>query len=263
MSPPNKLDQIWLSVGILLLALSTGFGTSVPKPSLHYTITNQTSQRIITFIQIESDDPAFSKTDTVNRVAANEQNQSGPVAIQSPHSTLKAYQRLIIQTDQRYYQTPTLLVDDRCKAFSVQITQTGLTVQTDYSLIIRRWVIQLLIVSVHTVLIKGVPLLLLAAPYVKRVYLPFLTINALFMVAILTLLNVSFGRPVQAGPMEIKFFKYTLLAISLLEAIWYYQLSPERGSRIRLMMGILAGSLLWVFPGFLITVFALFLVAHC
>ena len=232
----------------------------MPNPSIRYTINNQTDQRIIAFIQVESDNAAFLQIDTVNVVSGL---QEGLLVIQSQHGTLKPYQRLIIQTNQRYYQTPTLNYSDRCAAYSIQITKAGLSVQNDYSFQLRRWAIEVSIVILFTFLIKGIPLLLVAAPYYKRVYLPFFSLNALLVICIVSLLNFSFGRPVQAGPMDLKFFNYTLLATSLSECIWYYRLVEELRSRIRLLIGVVIGSLLWVFPGFLITVFALYLFAHC
>lgn len=258
----KERDFRWalLSAWFVGLALSDALCTTVPNPSIRYTINNQTNQRIITFVQIESDDAAFSKTDTVNVASGFQQ---GSLTIQSPRSTLKPYQRLIIQTNQRSYQTPTLNYDSRCAAYSIQLTKAGLSIQDDYSFRLRRWTIQLIIVVLLTFLIKGMPLLLVAAPYYKRVYLPFLALNTLFIVCILSLLNFSFGRPVQAGPMELKFFNYTLLLISILECVWYYNLVKELRSRIRLTVGVVIGSLLWVFPGFLLTVFALFLFAQC
>ena len=258
----KKRDFIWasLSAWFIGLSLSDALCTTVPNPSIRYTINNQTDQRIIAFVQIESDDAAFSKMDTVNVVSGF---QEGLLTIQSQRSTLKPYQRLIIQTNQRYYQTPTLDYDSRCAAYFIQVTKAGLSIQDDYSFRFRHWAIQIAIVVLLTLIIKGLPLLLIAAPYYRRVYLPFFTLNALFIVCILSLLNFSFGRPVQAGPMESKFFNYTLLLISILECIWYYKLVGEPRSRIRLTVGVVIGSLLWVFPGFLLTVFALFLFARC
>lgn len=257
----KKLDsrRICLLVWLAAIPLSNALCTTVPNSSIRYTIDNQTNQQITTFIQVESDDATFSKIDTVDVVL---RFREGLLVVQSQHSTLKPYQRLIIQTNQRQYQTPTLAYDDRCAAYSIQLTKAGLSVQNDYSFRLRRWAIEIGILVLFTCLIRGLPVLLVAAPYFRRVYLPFFILNVCLVICILSLLNFSFGRPVQAGPMDSKFFNYTLLATSLSECIWYYQLEKELRGRIRLTIGVIIGSLLWFFPGFLITLFALGL-AHC
>ena len=245
---------------LFYLSLCNALCTTVPNPSIRYTISNQTNQRVTVFIEIESDDPAFSTRDTVRVMTGL---QEGLLVVQSPRSTLKPYQRLIILTDQQQYQTLTLAFDDICTAYSIQITPTGLSVREDYSFRLRRWAIEILIVCLFTFAIKGIPLLLVAAPHINKVYVPFTILNGIFIVCFLVLRHYSFGRPVQAGPIEIKVYYSVLLSITLLECFWYYNLVSKARVRTRLVVGTILGSLLWVFPGFLLTVFALFLFAHC
>ena len=127
---------------------------------------------------------------------------------------------------------------------------------------IRRWVIELLIVVSFTLVIKGMPLLLATASGFKQIYKPFLTINGLFSLCLLVLFNCSFGRPVQAGPIESTYIYLTLMIISLLECLCYDQLTRPLPSRIRVVVGVVMGSLIWAFTSYLMTVLARFLVAH-
>lgn len=251
---------IGLAVWILLMSMASLYATTVPNPSVRYTIRNQTEQNITALIQLESDSPRFSTLDTVGVIV---NFREGLALIQSPHHTLKPYQKLIIQTNRQQYQTASLVFDDRCTAYTIQITPAGLSIQADYSFIIRRWVIQILIVVLFTWVIKGIPLLLIAASEFNYIYKPFFALNGFFSLCLLVLLNFSFGRPVQAGPIELTYTYLTLVLISLLECWWYYQSTQPLHSRIRVLAGAILGSLIWAFPGYLITVFALFLFAHC
>lgn len=254
------LQGIWIAGWLICLALSDAFCTTVPNPSIRYTISNQTKQRVTNFIQIESDDTTFLITDTVRIVPGL---QEGLLTVQSQHDSFKPYQRLIIQTDQQQYQTPALALDGNCTAYSIQITRTGLLIQEDYSFRLRRWAIEIIIVCLFTFAIKGIPLLLTAIPYISKVYVPFTVLNGIFIICFLVLGHYSFGRPVQAGPIEPKVYYLVLLAITVAECFWYYNLEIKSKARTRLLAGAVLGSLFWIFPGFLMTVFALFLFAHC
>ena len=252
----------WIRWSSWLLGLwgANTYGTTVPNPSVRYTISNQTDETITALIQVESDNPRFTTLDTVGVIV---NFREGLALIQSPHHTLKPYQKLIIQTNRQYYQTAPLAFDDRCGAYTIQITPSGLSIQADYSFILRRWVIEILIVVLFTLVIKGLPLLLITASGFTYICKPFFVLNGLFSLCLLVLLNFSFGRPVQAGPIELKYTYLTLGLISLLECWWYYQSAQPGQSRIRVLAGTVLGSLIWAFPGYLITVFARFLFAHC
>lgn len=254
------LKWIGLVVWMLSMSVVSSYATTVPNPSVRYTISNQTDQKITALIQVESDNQRFSTIDTVGIIANFHQ---GLALIQSRHPTLKPYQKLIIQTNRQQYQTSPLAFDDRCAAYTIQITEAGLSIRDDYSFILRRWVIEILIVVLFTIVIKGTPLLLATASQFKRIHKPFFALNGLFSFCLLVLHNFSFGRPVQAGPIELRYIYLTLLMISLLECWWYYQSIKPLQSRIRMLVGTVVGSLLWAFPGYLITIFALYLFAHC
>ena len=211
-------------------------------------------------MQIESDDANLLTADTLP-VASD--LQEGLLTIQRQHRSFKPYQRLIIQTDQQQYQTPILVFADDCTAYSIQITRTGLLVLDDYSFRLRRWAIEIIIVCLFTFAIKGIPLLLMATPHVSQVYLPFTILNGIFVICFLVLNHFSFGRPVQAGPIEPKIYYLVLLAITVAECFWYYNLEIKSKARTRLVAGAILSSLFWVFPGFIMIILFLFLFAGC
>ena len=254
------LKWIGLSVWMVWLSVLDSYATTVPNPSIRYTIGNKTGQKIITLIQLESNNQRFLTADTVGIINSFDE---GLVIFQSRNRTLKPYQKLIIETNRQQYQTPALLFNDRCKAWTIQLTGTDLSVQDDYSFILRRWVIEILIIVFLTLAIKGVPILLLTASQFRHIYRPFLIMNGLFCLCLLTLLNFSFWGLVQAGPVESKYFYLTLLVVSLVECFWYYRSVVPLQHKIRVLTGTILGSLLWSFPGYMITLFALFLFAHC
>jgi hypothetical protein len=215
---------------------------------------------VVAFIQIESDNAAFSTIDTVRVMTGL---QEGLLTVQSQHDTLKPYQRLIIQTDRQRYQTPTLAFDNICTAYSIQIRQTGLSIQEDYSFRLRRWAIEIIVVCILTFAIKGSLLFLVAAPHIVKIYIPFIIANGTFVIFFLILHYLRLDRPVRFGTVEMKFYYLTLLSTTLLECVWYYNLVTKSQGRIRIIAGTILGSLFWVFPGFLLILFTLFLFAHC
>ncbi len=100
------------------------FARQYPNPSIRYTISNQTKQRIdYLYVKLSPMILLFLLTDTVRVIPGM---REGLLTIQSQHSSFKPYQRLVIQTDQQQYQTSVLTLDDNCAAYSIQITRTGL-----------------------------------------------------------------------------------------------------------------------------------------
>lgn len=246
----------WFSWTLILwLGLTfSAFGTTPSRPKIRYSVENQTNQSVSTILQLESADSSFSKADTTEV----KDNLAGDfVGYAHDRYQFGRYIKLLIQTNERQYVTPVFLYEGRCAAYTIELTERGVTVSASSFYAIRRQIIAWYIVFMVTFSIRGGALLLIASPHVKNLLLPFVGLNT----ALVVLFELASSR--STAVLEWNFLYSTALVLSLVEGVTYYALSREGRRSSRLLFGIVLGSLLWVFPGYLLILFGRFIFAGC
>ncbi len=226
---------------------------------MHYEIANRTEGRVLSVVVVQSEQSDFSNADTMTSTGGF---MRGVIQEGRPNSRFKTYQKIIVQTDQRTFDTGTLMHGAKCAAYYLELTPAGVEVSRMYSFEIRRWLRVLLSTFLLTYLIKGLPLLLIAGRFFKRIYKGFLLLNGAFAGCFLFSLASSFGGPPgESVERSITFIYAALLLIAALEIYWYNQRLPQYP--VRFTVGIIVGSLLLAFPGYLVMLFGLFIFGGC
>lgn len=243
----------------LLLVTANSLATTTPPPKIHFTIKNNTEGRILSLLALQSDDSTFSTFDTLATVGGFVQ---GTIIGGGPNSQFKAYQKIIIQTDQRTFNTGPLINGGRCSAFSLELKPKGLEVSSIYYYKIMKGLRFFLVVFLFTYLIKGFPLLLITGRHFKYFYKDFLLLNGIFAFCFLISLNMPFGGNFDKSFERSNMFIYgVLLLIAALETYRYIEQVPESPKRI--MFAIIVSSLLWAFPGYLVTLLGTYIFSGC
>lgn len=246
------IKYLLLSIVLLAPTVSAVFATTVSPPSIRYTISNHTGQRIYSVVQLESADQSFTKPDTVE---STNRFDGDFLQIYKKQDQFKPYLKLVIQTNAQRYSTPVFLYKDRCTAYAIDITAEGLSVKESNFYRIRGQVIEWYIVFMITFSIRGGALLIFASRYVRTLWFPFIILNT-GLVVLFQLISTQ-----SIVGVEWRFLLYAL--IPLLEFISYYSLSHDSRNAARLLSGIVVGGMLWVFPGYLLILFSRFLFAGC
>ncbi|GHB58953.1 hypothetical protein [Persicitalea jodogahamensis] len=226
---------------------------------IHFTIANRTDGRILSLLVLQSDDSSFATFDTLRTIG---EFSRGMIMAGGPNSMFKAYQKIIIQTDYREFDTGPLSYGGRCSAFSLVMSPEDLKVSRDYSYKIMRWIRLLLVIFLFTYIIKGLPLLLIVRRRFGRIYKDFLILNGIFAICFLVSLNFSFGGSHGEGIERSSMFIYAILLLTAALETYRYSEQVSESSK-RLIIAIVVSNLLWAFPGYLVTLFGVFIFSGC
>lgn len=248
---------VLLSIVSFGLSVSTVFATTVGPASIRYTISNHTGQRIRTVIQLESADHLFTQADTVCIV--NDVEEGFLQLFRRQNDPFKPYIKLLIRTSNGTYSTPALAYRDRCTAYTINLTGNRLFVEESNFYRYRRQVISVFIMFLFLFSAKGIPLILFAARYIKAIYVPFLLINSLLVIALL-ILPANPTLLLHSSPVPSM---YALGMAFLLESTCYYWLSQENRQKSQLIAASILGTILWLIPYQLMALLFQFLFAGC
>ncbi len=239
--------------------MSQGFAFTPAAAKIHFTVANHTDGRVLSLLVFQSDDADFATFDTLQTVG---QFSQGIISAGGPNRDFKAYQKIIIQTNRRTFDTGALAYGGRCSAFSLTLNAEGVKVSRDYSHKIMKWIRLFLVVSLLTYFIKGFPLLLIVGYRFKRFYKDFLLLNGIFALSFFIPIIVPLGVDHGEGFDRLGMFIYAmLLLVAAFETCRYTEQVPE--SPKRMTFAIIVSSLLWAFPGYILVLFGIFLFGGC
>lgn len=225
---------------------------------IHFSITNHTDGRVLSLLVLQSDNAAFATFDTLSTAG---EFLRGTISAGGPNRDFKAYQKIIIQTDQRTFDTGALIYGGRCSAFSLTLGREDVKVSRDYSYKVMKWFRLILVVFLLTCLIKGLPLLLIVGHRFKRFYKDFLLLNGVFAVSFLISFIIPFGNHGESIERSSMFIFAMLLLIAAIETYRYTEQVPE--STRRVVVAVIVSNLLWAFPGYIIVLFGTFIFGGC
>lgn len=227
--------------GLIAIWLMTSAFTPA-RPRIRYSVDNQTTQSIITIVQLESNDSSFAEADTTE---VTDDLSGGFVGHCYNRNRFKPYIKLLIQTNTGRYSTPSFAYKDRCTAYTIDFSDRTISVRETTYYRLRSQVVRFLIVLLITVVIKGIPFILNDRLSIKAVFVPFLVWNGVLMLSLLFLMEGGFAR--------LSSYIYVLAVVLTLELVSYYWISPTRPQRKKLLTAAALGSLLWIGGGLPIT----------
>jgi len=241
----KKYGVLILSIWVILLITSF----TRPFPSVKYYFKNYRDPHIEAMVQLQSNDPHFSKPDTFGSVYGI---YSSTTRIVSRKDEIKRYQKLIVRYPSGSYQSDIFEYKSRI-AFSAYLDGAGIRLEETNRYEIINFISAITLLFFLSLFVRGSITYLFYRSWSTLIMKPYLILNLFFAIAMFMVFHwISDINDIRM------IIILELIILSFIEYSVFRNYTRPKVNRAIVFFAVILSNLAWMIAGWIISVFIMF-----